>query len=218
LPAVVASCGWWTIATTYLRTLGRVHRGAALLAATCACASLVASNSNGIGSWIDRSPLAQLVRSPAGLAGDVAALLTGPKSEPAIDEGASLLRLHAKQGLRPVVVIRSARLTSVLLAAHQGNALPIVNGNQDGLIDRPALMRVAAAADRLPEGTIVLTETTFMRHPPRSFAHLDPIRDGELFGDYFVSRSYAALAERFDLRVLERGLYGYVVLEVGKHR
>jgi hypothetical protein len=106
----------------------------------------------------------------------------------------------------------------VLLAAREGNALPIVNGNQDGLIDQDALMRVTAATDRLPEGTVVLTESIFMRRSPRSFARLDPISAGPDFGDYFVARSYAALAERFDLRVLGRGSYGYVVLEVGRHR
>ena len=57
-----------------------------------------------------------------------------------------------------------------------------------------------------------------MRRPARSFAQLDPIRDKLRFGDYFVARSYEALAERFDLRVVERGRYGYVVLQVGKHR
>ena len=218
LPAVVASCGWWTIGATYLRTAGRAYPRAAVLAATCVCASLVASNSNAIGGWIDRSPLAQVAQSPATAAANAKGLLSETKVEPAIAEGSSLLRAHAAPGRRPVVVIRSTRLTAVLLAAHQGNALPIVNGNQDGLIDRPALMRVVAAADRLPEGTIVLTETRFMRQPPRSFAHLDPIRDGAVFGDYFVSRSYATVAERFELRVLERGRYGYVVLEVGRHR
>ena len=37
-----------------------------------------------------------------------------------------------------------------------------------------------------------------MRRPPESFAQLDPIRNRLRFGDYFVARSYAALAERFE--------------------
>ena len=106
----------------------------------------------------------------------------------------------------------------MLLAARRGNALPIVNGNQDGLLDDPALKRVLAATDRLPEGTVVLTENTFMETPPESFARIDPILNRLRFGDYFIARSYAALAERFELRVLERGRFGYVVLEVGRHR
>jgi hypothetical protein len=57
-----------------------------------------------------------------------------------------------------------------------------------------------------------------MRQSPQSFAWLDPIRDGLRFGDYFVSRSYAELAERFDLRVLGRGRYGYVVLQLGMRK
>ncbi len=57
-----------------------------------------------------------------------------------------------------------------------------------------------------------------MRRPAESFAQLDPLRDHLRFGDYFVARSYAALAERFGLSVLERGRYGYVVLRVGRHR
>ena len=37
-----------------------------------------------------------------------------------------------------------------------------------------ALKRVAAAADKLPEGTVVLTESTFMHRPSQSFAHSTP--------------------------------------------
>ena len=105
-----------------------------------------------------------------------------------------------------------------MLLRPSGNALPIVNANQDGLIDEPALKRVVAATDRLPQRTFVLTEAMFMRRPARSFAQLDPSGTRLRFGDYFVARSYEALAERFDLRVVGRGRYGYVLLQVGKHR
>jgi hypothetical protein len=218
LPAVVVSCGWWTIAAPYLRSLGVAYRWAAVLAASFLCASLVASNSNAIAGWLDRSPLAATLRSPRAAAASVTEILAERETDPRIAVGADLLRAHVEPGRRPVVLIGSRRLTAVLLAAREGNALPIVNGNQDGLIDHDALMRVIAATDRLQEGTIVLTETMFMRRPPQSFARLDPIVDGPEFGDYFVARAYAALAERFDLRVLGRGRYGYVVLEVGRHR
>ena len=218
LPAVVASCGWWTICGPYLRTVGSAYRWAAVFAASCVCASLLASSTHAIGGWIDRSPLAQIIRSPRAAASDVTGLLTARNTDPRIAEGAALLRAHGGSERRPVVLVSSRRLTAVLLAARQGNALPIVNGNQDGLVDKPALRRVAAAADKLLVGTIVLTETMFMRQAPPSFAQLDPIRDGSRFGDYFVSRSYAALAERFDLRILARGRYGYVVLQLERRK
>jgi hypothetical protein len=57
-----------------------------------------------------------------------------------------------------------------------------------------------------------------MRQPAREFAQLDPIRNKLRFGDYFVARSYEALAERFELRVVERGRFGYVVVQLGRHR
>jgi hypothetical protein len=218
VPAVVASCGWWTICAPYLRLAGSAYRWVAVLAAACVCASLVASNTQQIGGWIDRSPLAQVIRSPGDAAGDVTNLLAARDADPRIAEGAALLRALERSDRRPVVLVSARRITAVLLAARQGNALPIVNGNQDALIDRPSLRRVTAAADRLPEGTILLTETMFMRQTPQSFARLDPIHDGVRFGDYFVSRSYAAIAERFDLRVLGRGRYGYVVLELGRRK
>jgi hypothetical protein len=218
LPAVVASCGWWTICRPYLRTVGGAYRWATVIGASCVCASLLASNTQAIGGWIDRSPLAQVVRSPRAAVADAKGLLGERDADPRIAEGAALLRAHGRPGRRPVVLVSARRLTAVLLAARQGNALPIVNGNQDGLADRPALRRITAAADRLHIGTIVLTETMFMRQSPQSFAGLDPIRDGLRFGDYFVSRSYAELAERFDLRVLGRGRYGYVVLQLGMRK
>jgi hypothetical protein len=218
LPAVVASCGWWTIAASYLRTVGGAYRVLAVLAVSCVCAALIASNSNAIGGWIDRSPLAQTVRSPGAAAAEAANVLAERGGDPRVSEAARMLQGYRKPGRLPVVLISPRRLTAVLLAAREGNALPIVNGNQDGLIDRPALMKVAAATDNLSEGTVVLTENMFMRQSPQSFAHLDPIRDGPRFGDYFVSQSYAELAERFDLRVLGRGRFGYVVLELGRRK
>ena len=53
---------------------------------------------------------------------------------------------------------------------------------------------------------------------PNRSPRVDPILNRLRFGDYFVARSYDALAERFELRVLERGRFGYVVLELGRHR
>src|SRR4029079_18609186 len=139
-------------------------------------------------------------------------LLRGPETDLRAAEGAPLLDTYSRSGPPAVVLVKKTRLTALLIAAHRGNALPIVNGNQDGLVDEVALKRVLAATDRLPEGTVVLTESTFMSSPAKSFAQIDPITDKFRFGDYFIARSYAALAERFELRVLERGRFGYVVL------
>ena len=218
VPAVVVACGWWTIAWPHLRRLSRAYAWAAVLAAACVGASVVASSSNATGRWLGDAPLVQLVRSPDATAARVTALLTDPAENPRIVEGARLVRAYSTSDRQPAVLIRADYLTAVLLAAHRGNALPIVNGNQDGLVDDVALKRVAAATDRLPQGSFVVTETMFMRRPARTFAQLDPIRDQRRFGDYFLSRSYDDLAERFGLRVVERGRFGYVVLQLGRHR
>jgi hypothetical protein len=113
-----------------------------------------------------------------------------------------------------VVLVQSDRLTAVLLAAHRGNALPIVNGGQDGLMAESALKRVATAADKLPKGTAVLTQSTLMHRPSQSFAPPHLVESG----DDFVAQAYSALSERFELRVARRGKYGYVVLELGRQR
>ena len=39
-----------------------------------------------------------------------------------------------------------------------------------------------------------------MRRPAESFAQIDPVASRFRFGDYFIARSYAALAERFELQ------------------
>ena len=75
VPAVVVTCGWWTIATPYLRALDRVYMWTAVLAASCACASVVASNSNDTGRWLGETPLLQVVRSPDATAAKSAAAL-----------------------------------------------------------------------------------------------------------------------------------------------
>jgi hypothetical protein len=159
------------------------------------------------------------MRSPVATASRVSGLLANTQVDPRIAEGARLVREHSTAGGRsPAVLIRSDRLTAVLLAADRGNALPIVNANQEGLSGEPALKRVLTATDRLPRGTVVLTETTFMRRPAESLAHLDPIKDRIEFGDYFVARSFERLADEFELRQIDRGRFGYVVLELGDHR
>ncbi len=178
----------------------------------------MASNSNAMGRWLGDTPLFQVVRSPRAAAPG-SRLLSSGETDPALVEGARLLDAYSTSGGPPVVLVRAERLTAVLLAARRGNALPIVNPNQDGLHRRA---RAQESGSLRP--TDFQKEPSSSRRPcscggpPESFAQLDPIRNRLRFGDYFVSRSYAALAERFDLRVLARGRYGYVLLQVRGHR
>ena len=218
VPAVVVICGWWTIATSQLRGLGRAPTWAAVLVASFVGASVAATSSNAMGGWLADTALVQVMHSPSATATNVDRLLRADEPDPRVVEGARLLDAYAASGRKTVVLIRPSSLTAVLLQARRGNALPIVNGHQDGLLDGPALKRVVAATDRLPEGTVVLTESAFMLRPPGSFARLDPITNRLRFGDFFIARSYAALEERFDLRRIGSGRLGYVVLEVGRHR
>jgi hypothetical protein len=219
IPAVVVACGWWTITWPHLSRMRPAYAWTALVAASLVVASVIAANSNATGTWLGETPLAQTMRSPVATASRVSGLLTNTQVDPRIAEGARLVREHSTAGGRsPAVLIRSDRLTAVLLAAHRGNALPIVNANQEGLSGEPALKRVITATDRLPRGTVVLTETTFMRRLAESLAHLDPIKDRIEFGDYFVARSFERLADEFELRQIDRGRFGYVVLELGDHR
>jgi hypothetical protein len=113
-----------------------------------------------------------------------------------------------------VVLLQENRLTAVLLSAHRGNALPIVNGGQDGLMAQSALKRVATAADKLPEGTAILTQRTFMHRTSQSLPPPNSVESG----DDFMAQAYSALSKRFELRVVHRGKYGYVVLELGRQR
>ncbi len=158
------------------------------------------------------------MRSPDATAARVTELLSDGERDQGILEGARLLDAYSTPTGRLLYSSGPSVSRACSSQRERGNALPIVNANQDGLIGAPALKRVVAATDRLPQGSFVLTEAMFMRRPARSFFQLDPVRDKLRFGDYFVARSYEALAERFDLRVVGRGRYGYVLLQVGKHR
>ncbi len=217
VPAVVVACGWWTVAAPHLRRLSRAYALGAVLAASFIGASVLASNTNATGAWLEAAPLAQVVRSPGTTASRISTLLAATEDAPRVVEGARLVRTYSTTDRQPAVLISADYLTTVLLTAHRGNALPIVNGNQEGLIDDAALKRVVAATDRLPEGSFVVTETMFMRQPAQAFATLHPIGNPR-FGDFFLSRSYEALAERFELHVAERGRFGFVVLQLGRHR
>ena len=218
VPAVVVSCGWWTVAWPHVRRLSPAYGWIAVVAASLVGVSVIASSSNATGGWLGGTPLVQVVGSPDVTASRVKSLLTKTADDPRVVEGARLVRAYSTSGRQPAVLIHADDLTAVLLAARRGNALPIVNGNQDGLFDEPALKRVVAATDTLPTGSFALTEMMFMRRPAREFAQLDPIRNKLRFGDYFIARSYEALAERFELRVVERGRFGYVVVQLGRHR
>ena len=112
---------------------------------------------------------------------------------------------------------RADLLTSILVASGRGNALPIVNGNQDRLAGRNALKVVSRAADRLPSGTVVLTEEAFMNRPPRSFASDGNPSGDKMYGDYFVARASGEIRRRFDLRVVARGKFGLVVVELRRN-
>ncbi len=219
VPAVVVICGWWTIAAPQLRALGRAYAWAAVLAASCVGASVIASSSNATGRWLGgyAARAGRCARPTRDGHERRAASVDADEPDPRVVEGARLARRVLDLGPtagRPHPRRAVSRRCSSRRAA--GNALPIVNGNQDGLIDEPALKRVAAATDRLPEGTIVLTETTFMRRPPESFAQLDPIANRLRFGDYFVARSYAALWPSGSTSgACGAGRFGYVVLESG---
>ncbi len=125
VPAVVVTCGWWTIATPYLRALDRVYTWTAVLAASCACASVVASNSNDTGRWLGGTPLLQVVRSPDATAAKVSdgcsrAARRTPTSSRA---PGSSTRTRPRADHRSSS-IRAERLTAVLLAARRGTRCP----------------------------------------------------------------------------------------------
>ena len=197
IPAVVVACSWWTIAWPHLSRMRAVYTWAGLYAVSLVVASVVAANSNATGRWLGATPLAQTIRSPVATASRVSTLLTNTQVDPRVVEGARLVREHSTPaGRSPVVLIRADRLTAVLLAAGRGNALPIVNAQSGGAERRAGAQESDRCGRQTPRGTFVLTETTFMRRPAESFAHLDPINDRIRFGDYFVARSFERLAER----------------------
>ena len=154
VPAVVVACGWWTVVAPHLRRLRRAYAWGAVLAASCVGASVLASSTNVMAAWLEATPLVQVVRSPGTAASRISTLLTATEDAPRIVEGARLVRTYSTTDRQPAVLISADYLTTVLLAAHRGNALPIVNGNQEGLVDDTALKRVVAATDRLPRGII----------------------------------------------------------------
>jgi hypothetical protein len=213
VPTIVIACGWWTIVSPQLRTLSRPYALFAVFAASWVTLSAFTSHPVATRNWLRDSTLVQAMQSPAATMSRAGRLLDGTVDAPWAIEGARLLRASSPPTRPVVVLLRANRLTAVLLSAHRGNALPIVNGGQDGLMAESALKRVTSAADKLPEGTAVLTQTTFMHRPSQSF-RVNSVESG----DAFVARAYYALSERFELRVAHRGKYGYVLLELGRRR
>jgi hypothetical protein len=217
IPAVVVLCGWWTLAHSQGVVVRRAHVWGPLLAASFLATSLVVSNAGATRTWLESSSLVHVIRSPEGAFAMARQLLDAhPRDRNRVAVGSALLRRYARSDAPPAVLVRADLLTSVLLAARLGNALPIANGNQDGLLGESALKKVRKKVDTLPAGTIVLTERVFMRRPSQSFVSLDPIRAREQYGDYFISRSFEALRTRRELHVISRGRSGFVVFELGR--
>jgi hypothetical protein len=214
VPTIVMACGWWTIVSPQLHNLKRPYALAAGVAALWATLTVITSSPVATRSWLRDSTLVQATHSPAAAIADVRRLVDGTDDAPWVIEGARLIRASPPSSRPVAVLLQADRLTTVLLAAHSGNALPIVNGGQDGLMAESALKRVATAADKLPEGTAVLTQSTFMHRPsqPSPPPHLVES------GDDFLAQAFSALSERFELRVVHRGKYGYVLLELGRQR
>ena len=201
VPAVVVACGWWTVVVPHLRRLSRAYAWGAVLAASCVGASVLASSSNATGAWLGATtarPGRAVARGPRrrGSARSSPRRRTTPDrrgraARPSVlDDGSSAGRPDQRRRSHG----RAPRGASRERA-------PDRQRQPGGPGRRPALKRVVAATDRLPQGSFVVTETMFMRRPAQAFAQLDPIRNP--FGSATIScrGPYEALAERFELRV-----------------
>jgi hypothetical protein len=219
IPAVVVACAWFTVIQPP-RDVGR--RWVAVTAAAGAAwfgAALVVANTGAGVELLRSSPLGQGLRSPLRPVEQARALFRPGAPRPEVAESARLLRRHTTGGDRPVVLVRPDLLTSALLAGGYGNALPIVNGNQDRLIGERSFEAVSRAVEGLAPGTVVLTEDMFLARAPQSF-FVDASRPATYrrYGDFYVARVLQEVRRRFALRVAERGTFGLVVVELGARR
>ena len=154
-------------------------------------------------AWLGSRPLVQVVRSP------------GPRRR----GSTTLLTAHGERSPR---IVEGARLLRHLLDAGSSAGRPDQRRSSHGRAPRGAPRERAPDRQRQPgrpdrrrrrsrEWSLRPTDFHEDRRPhgdhvhaprpPESFAQLDPIRNRLRFGDYFVARSYEALAERFELRV-----------------
>ena len=210
---VVVVAGWYAL------TSGSFTSAKSLLAARVALASvgvsLVVHTIGAIVEVLDASPLTQAVRSPRGALAQVEDLGSRSASRAQVAEAANLIERYTPPGASPVVLLRADLLTATLLVSARGNALPIVNGNQDRLVGDESLKLVARAADTLIPGTVLLTEKLVMTLPSEPlFDSLDSAVGDRRFGDPFIARALAEIRIRFRLRLIERGGFGLAVYEL----
>jgi len=185
--------------------------------ALIACSAVLTQSLPCTSDWIRGSPLVQGFHSPSMVVFETRDLFRRGPTRPDVAESSRLLaRLHST-GWPVAVLLRADLLTTTLLASETGNALPIVNGNQDRLIGKARkLVRMGIA--RLHTPAYALTEETFLRRAPITFAGKDPPTAGDpRYGDYFIALALSDVRRQFTSRVVARGPHGLVVLEL-RHR
>lgn len=215
IPAVVVVCCWADLLVVVSASSRRV-----VVISTACLVSLVGSavltqSPKWTSAWINASPLAQGIRSPSMVMSEGRRLLANEPGRPEVVAASRTLARYDRPGRPVAVLLHSDLLTSVLLASGTGNALAIVNGNQDRLTGERARKLVRRSIARMQPGSFVLTEDVFLRRPSQSFAAKGPPVAGDRrFGDYFIALTLGDLRKQFETHVVTRGPNGLVVLEL----
>ena len=215
IPAVITVCCWVDVLGCLSSSTRRFATITGTVIVAFVGAAVLTQSPTWTAAWINGSPLGQALRSPSTVATETRDLLRRQSLRPVVSESSRLLILYGRPGRPVAVLLRSDLLTDALLASETGNALPIVNGNQDRLNGEPSRALVRRSIVRLAAGSYVLTENVFLRRPPASFSGKDPpIAGDKRYGDYFIALALADVLKQFNTEVVTRGSHGLVVLRL----
>jgi len=189
-PAILLGALWLTLLLAWRPTVPGPARVAIVVAAAWLAGLLL------VGGWPDtsekwsRTLLTQALPGGAGLRASLTELWRSPPFDIRVTEAEGLLARHSP-GRRPALVLVDSDLqVETLMRTDRINALPISVPLSDTLVFDDSWPRVARAVDRLPPGTVLITQTRATGFLPLQLRALGRIRS------------------RFDLRVLERGPSG----------
>lgn len=212
LPAVVEACLWVSLVGDRLLQAPRAPR----LVATAAGAWLAVLLA--ISGWPDatdkwrRTALDQAIPGHGGRIREaVPRLWRSPPSDSRAPEAQALLDRHLPKG-EPALVITEPELSvETLVRSDRVNVLPIGDPEQDNLVPNETYPKVRRAIDRLPPGTLMLTQLAVFDAPVKPLG-LRPNSRGRLVRQQKLALD--RIRARFRLEEVDRSPRGFAVVRL----
>ena len=135
-------------------------------------------------------------------------------SEPLDDRvagGRMLLERYFPGDGPALVMAESDHTTEILVAASRVNLLPVSHFLEDGILPERSFPAIADAVDRLPAGSLMLTERGTLNPQRTAVTELEPLTRA---ADMLLRRTVTRIRDRFELHVVDRAAGGFLVVEL----